>query len=112
MLRTTHLQNIDLWEAWIEFDQTHPEYFGTLYIAGEIETPKKPRHPFIIKKEENPTLSKTLVLHVDLDVCSKGSYGEEVRYSEPLTAIDQYTSVVIYANNEIIMVLRDIEVMI
>ncbi len=42
------IQNdIDLWEVWVEYDQFHPEYFGTLYVHGEIPADKKNSSDFI-----------------------------------------------------------------
>lgn len=112
MLRTTHLQNIDLWEAWIEFDQTHPHYFGVLYIAGEVETKKRSGYPFTVKKDEALGLSNTLVLRLNYDLCEEGNHVEEVIYSEPLLNINQYTSIVIYAQHQIVAVIKDIEVLV
>jgi hypothetical protein len=112
MLQTTHLQNVDLWEAWIEFDQIHPEYFGVLYVAGEVETKKKSGHLVSIVKEQKSALANTLVLYVSYEPCEEDGHLKEIIYSEPLFNISQYTSVVIYAKNEIIAVIKDIEVMV
>lgn len=112
MLQITHLQNIDLWEAWIEFDQLHPQYFGMLYITGEVETKKRSAHPFNISKDEHPSLSNTLVLRLNHELCDEGNYAEEVIYSEPLLNPSQYSSVVIYAGNKIVAVIKDIEVLV
>jgi len=112
MLQTVFLQQTDLWEAWIEFDQTHPQYFGVLYVAGEIETKKKFRNSFKIQKDENPALANTLVLQLNQSGCEGGNYFEEVIYSEPLLNIGQYGSVVIYAHNRIVAVIKEIEVLV
>ena len=29
-------QDVDLWEVWIEYDQFDPDYFGVLYVHGEV----------------------------------------------------------------------------
>jgi len=112
MLQTTHLQQTDLWEAWIEFDPAHPQYFGVLYVAGEIETKRKFRNTFQIKKDENPALANTLVLQLNQSCCEGGNYLEEIIYSEPLRNISQYNSVVIYAHNRIVAVIKEIEVLV
>jgi hypothetical protein len=112
MLRTSQIQNIDLWEAWIEFDQLHPEFFGVLYITGEVATNKRSTQPFYISKEENSSISNTLVLRLNYEISEEGNYTEEVIYSEPLLNINPYTSVVIYAKDNIVAVIKDIEVLV
>jgi hypothetical protein len=99
-------QDLDLWEIWIEYDQFHPEYFGTLYVHGEIET----------NKRTNSTLTKIdkdgHQLNLQLPSSLSGSSCKEVVYSEPIKNLNQYTSVCIYAGNEIIGYFNDIEIMI
>lgn len=102
------LQDINLWEVWIEYDQFHPEYFGTLYVHGEIWTDKKCISPLTKKAAGNrnelilqlPQRSETL------------NYATEVVYSEPIKNLNQYTSVSIYAGDKLIGCFNDIEIMI
>lgn len=103
------LQDTDLWEVWIEFDQSHPEFFGTLYVHGEVTLGKKTRSSLtrIHSKDENqlnlqlPSRSTATLRHT-----------KEVLYSEPIRNPNQYTSVCIYAGNELIGCFNEIEIMI
>lgn len=104
----TTLQDVNLWEVWIEYDQFHPEYFGTLYVHGEIWTDKKAGSSFIkiaADKKEELTLQLPERSH-DLN------YTMEVVYSEPIKNLNQYTSVSIYSGNELIGCFNDIEILI
>lgn len=101
-------QDVDLWEIWIEYDQFHPEYFGTLYVHGEIRADKNTSSSLIkIAANGHNQLS------LQLPVKSSGlNSNREVLYSEPVKNINQYTSVCIYAGNELIGCFSDIEIMI
>jgi len=107
-MRNAIQPDTDLWEIWIEYDQFHPEYFGTLYVHGEIPTDKKTSLSLIkIGTSEDNQLS------LQLPVESSGiSNTKEVLYSEPIRNLNQYTSVCIYAGNELIGCFNDIEIMI
>jgi hypothetical protein len=104
-------QDIDLWEAWIEFDQESPHYFGTLYLIGEVAAAKKDPHPFVIKSVSD-TNKQQLILTVQTTTSAHPSRMAEVVYSEPLTHIDQYSSILIYQDNELIAQIKDIEVLV
>lgn len=101
-------QDLDLWEVWIEYDQFHPEYFGTLYVHGEV----------IINKKASSYLTKIsgkdqYQLNLQLPQKSPGiNSTQEVLYSEPIRNLNQYTSVCIYSGNELIGSFDDIEIMI
>jgi hypothetical protein len=101
-------QDIDLWEIWIEFDQSHPEFFGTLYVHGEVAIDKKMRSSLIRmdSREEGQ-------LNLQIPARSPSfRYTKEVLYSEPIRNPGQYTSVCIYAGQELISCFTDIEIMI
>lgn len=100
-------QDIDLWEVWIEYDQFHPQYFGTLYVHGETATGKK--NGLSLRKISTGGCQLNLQLPV---VSSKNQYTNEVLYSEPIWNLNQYTSVCIYAGNELISCFNDIEILI
>jgi len=103
------IQNdIDLWEVWVEYDQFHPEYFGTLYVHGEIPADKKNSSDFIkIATDSKSELSLQLPERSH-DV----NYTTEVVYSEPIKNLNQYTSVRIYSGKKLIGCFDDIEIMI
>ena len=98
----------DLWEIWIEYDQLHPEYFGILYVHGEIPA----------NEINSSSLSKIAAdsegqLCLQLSATSSTiSYSPEVFYSEPIRNLNQYTSVCIYVGSELIGRFNDIEIII
>ena len=49
MISHQKLQDVDLWEVWIEFDQFNPNNFGTLYVLGEVMTDPRPAKSLIKK---------------------------------------------------------------
>ena len=112
MIQTSKQLNIDLWDAWIEFDQMHPDHFGTLYITGEVEISKKSKQPLTIMKEENTAFTNTLVLRIQNELTETESVVEEVMYSEPLINLNLYTAILIYSGNELIAVMQDIEILV
>ena len=111
MIYHTTQQDLDLWEAWIEFDHEASNRFGTLYVMGEVVVNKKEVHPFIIKRvqEDEP---QTLVLQLQTVHSMTPGKVTEVVYAEPLQNIDQYTSVKIYKDSELLTQIDEIEIMI
>jgi hypothetical protein len=103
------IQNdVSLWEVWIEYDPFHPKYFGTLYVHGEALTDKKSNGSFIrIESGEGHQLTLQLPVRSQSHNSTK-----EVLYSEPISNLNQYTSVCIYEGKELIGCFNDIEVMI
>ena len=107
MLSQLKQQDIDLWEAWIEYDQFNPENFGTLYVIGEIMVDHLSAHADI---EKNCLAdSRQLVLKVPARPTGR-SRTKEILYSEPIQALDQYTAICIYASGELIASFEEIEV--
>lgn len=101
-------QETDLWEVWIEYDQFHPEYFGTLYVHGEIAADKNTSSS-LVKIAANS--GEQLNLRIP-ERQSGLSHTREVLYSEPVRNLNQYSSVCIYAGEELIGCFNDIEIMI
>jgi hypothetical protein len=101
-------QDIDLWEVWIEYDQFHPEYFGTLYVHGEMPSAKNSALSLI---KINPDHSTQLILQLPAR-SSYNTHVREVMYSEQVKNLNQYSSICIYAGNELIGYFNDIEIMI
>jgi len=101
-------QDLALWEVWIEYDQFHPEYFGTLYVHGEVSIDKK-ASSYLTKIADTDQYQ----LNLQLPLKSPGIHTtKEVLYSEPIRNLNQYTSVCIYSGNELIGSFDDIEIMI
>jgi hypothetical protein len=106
-MRNILQQDLDLWEVWIEFDQFHPEHFGTLYVHGEVSTNKSSSSTLIKMDQEGCQLTLKL---------PSGSVGprqmKEVLYSEPIKNLNQYTSVCICEGDNMVALFDDIETMI
>jgi hypothetical protein len=105
------IQEIDLWEAWIEFDHVSPELFGTLYVVGEVLLNKKDSHPYFLKcvTQNEP---ETLMLKIETSTSSALNKIAEMVYSENLENINQYSSIKVYKDNELLVHIEDIEVLI
>lgn len=110
MIKATKHKEIGLWEAWIEFDSITPGYFGMLYVFGEIEMKKALTHPFVLKREQGS--KDELVLKIDPTYISSGAPMQEVLYSEPLFNIDQYASITVFAGEELIEKIEEIEILV
>ena len=100
-------QDVDLWEVWIEYDQFDADYFGVLYVHGEVFSGKGSTQTLI---KINPDHSTQLILQLPAKTSSWHTC--EVLYSEPVKNLNQYSSVCIYAGSELIGCFNDIEIMI
>ena len=105
---TIQLQDVDLWEAWIEYDQFNPTHFGTLYILGEIMIETGSAGPLITKGYDSEA---QLVLNVPPQPHGR-SRMKEVLYSEPVKSLNQYKGISIYSGEALIARLEDIEVLV
>jgi hypothetical protein len=111
MIHQTIQQDIDLWEAWIEFDPIAKNCFGILYIMGEVIVDKKENHPFIIKcvQDKEP---HTLILKIQTATSAKPTRPAEVVFAEPLQNIDQYSCIKIYNGEKLLTQIDEIEVLV
>ncbi len=108
-MTSSPIEDIGLWEAWVEYDQFDPNCFGTLYIIGEISTEHTVSRPFTKLDTSN---KKQLVLQVPAVPSARRVRMKEVLFSEPIKSIDAYTSIHIYAGDELIASFNEIEIMI
>ena len=108
MISQEKLQDIDLWEVWIEFDQFDPSHFGTLYVLGEIMINPRSRESLIRKIDHE---GGQLILQVP-DRPVGRSRMKEVLYSEPVDNLLQYSSVSVFAGTELIASVDHIEVLV
>jgi len=107
-MMNTIQQDTDLWEVWIEFDQSHPEHFGTLYVHGEVAIEKKG-----CSSLTKMDTSESSQLNLQLPECSSTFHQvKEVLYSEPIANPNQYTSVCIYSGTELVSCFNEIEIII
>lgn len=108
MIEPINLYETGLWEAWIEYDQYHPNYFGTLYIHGEVHGAKTCACHFKkIETAEGHCLKLQLPSTPETHRRTN-----EVFYSEPIRNLNQYSSIQVFAGNELIACFDEIEVMI
>jgi hypothetical protein len=107
-MRNQVQEDLDLWEAWIEYDQLDPEHFGTLYVHGEVRSRQKydPLLSKIINRPDNK-----LILHMSSSTTGSNRT-KEVFYAEPVKNLNQYTSIFVYANEKLIARFNDIEILI
>ena len=113
MIYQTLQQEVDLWEAWIEFDHVSPSHFGTLYVIGEVMSGNRERKP-VIRKEVQEEMPSQLILHIQScpDPASVRLKNTEVMYSETIKTVNPYRSVLIYRDGELVASVDDIEIVI
>jgi hypothetical protein len=109
MITQLKQQDIDLWEAWIEYDQFNPEHFGTLYVVGDILTDQKQTE--VILKKKNDDEGKQLILEIPERQIGRKRM-REASYSEPIEDLNQYTSICIYSGTDLVARFDEIEVLI
>ncbi len=105
------LNNIDLWEAWIDMQNTGANERGTLYIIGDVVVNNRILRPFLIKKESGVQPKDELFLEVIPHVISENGHSVEVFYSEDLKSPNQYKSISIFSGNMMIARITEIEVL-
>jgi hypothetical protein len=112
MIYNHPVQNeIDLWEAWIEFDHEHPKAFGTLYVLGEIIADKK-TYKYNFVQNVDPAEPHRLILQVYTSPVINGTKQVEVSWSETVSSAHIYSSVVIYVNDELVSEIDDLEIVV
>ena len=106
MLIESKPQNVDLWEAWIDM-QTSSSSAATLYLIGDVFTDDRLAQPFFIKKKN--ASADVLALQIMPGITSEDGYITEIMYAEDLLEVDQYSAIHIYAENELVTKIQDIE---
>jgi hypothetical protein len=106
MIAETTLPHVDLWDAWIDL-QTK-ENIPMLYVMGNVCTVNRNTKPRFIKKAFQE--ANVLVLEIDSSIAEEG-YENEIMHAEELTNIDQYKSVYIYANRQLVARILELEVL-
>ena len=107
MIKQLQLQEQDVWEAWIEFDQFSP-HFGILYIWGEFPSGKNGK----VFTRKLQTRSGTQLL-IQLPEASEGRHRtREYNFSESLSNPLQYESILVYSGKELVARFTEIEIVI
>ena len=108
MISQLKLQEQDVWEAWVEFDQFCPNHFGTLYISGEVAA-----HGELRSWSRTIETDYGTQLVIELPSRPEGRCRlKEFFYAEPIQSPGFYHSVCIYAGNELVTRFQEIEVLI
>lgn len=107
MLIETKQQNVDLWEVWVDMQTSTNGNAATLYLIGDVFTDNRLNQPYFIKKPNRDP--GVLSLELFPGVASEDGYVTEVMYSEELKHIDQYSTIMIFAGDELVTRIQDIE---
>ena len=107
MLIQPKQQNVDLWEAWIDLQTANNGGGATLYLIGDVFTNNVFAKPFFKKRED--FIPEVLSLEILPGIDSEDGYVTEIVYSEDLQKVDQYKTIFIYAGNELVTQIQDIE---
>ena len=107
----TLIQDLELWEAWIEFDHLLTNRFGMLYVLGEAPVNGSEKIVRMIKTVDENDPGK-LILTIPGNHLSGKVKMKEVIYSEPVARIGQYHTIVINWGNELFLEINDIEVLV
>jgi hypothetical protein len=108
----TKNNSLDLWEAWIDMQDSGKSGRGTLYIIGDVLVSNRILRPFLLKKETSPPAKEELILEVIPHIISERGQAVEVFYSEELTSPNQYKTITIYSGNMVMAQITEIEVLI
>lgn len=109
MIQEAKQVNIDLWEAWIDLQSPGKLDGGTLYVTGDVFTTDDFLQPFFVKRTNKSAGSGELVLEIIPNLISEEGYIAELMYSEDLEDVDRYQRISIYAGNQLLTTLTDIE---
>ncbi len=107
MLIQSKQQNVDLWEAWIDMQTASNSGSATLYLIGDIFSDSVLTKPFFRKRKHS--IPDVLSLEILPGITSEEGYVTEIMYSEELQQVDQYKTIFIYAGNELVTQIQDIE---
>lgn len=107
MITDLQQQDVDLWEVWIDVQSTETESRYTLYVMGDVFTNDKLSLPYFRKKEV--ANKNVLALEILPGITSEDGYVTEILYAEELETVNQYACIVIYAGDELITTITDIE---
>lgn len=102
-------QYIDLWEAWIDLQSPLRSTGGTLYLIGDVFMNSQFIQPYFVKKSSPVNNPQMLELEIISGEISDEAYVTEIMYSEDLENVNKYDIIKIYANNELVKTIWEIE---
>ena len=98
---------VDLWEAWIDMQDTPGSYM--LYVVGDICLAHHKKAPVLLKKSVQGAAASHLILEVMPGMDAQQGRLTEIGYAEHIADIHQYQQISICAGEEIIACIPDIE---
>ena len=107
----TLIQDLELWESWIEFDHLNSTRFGILYVLGEAPVHAKENIVRMIKTVDETDPGKLILTIPDYRMTGRVKM-KEVIYSEPVPRIGHYHTIIIYKGTEFFAEINDIEVLV
>lgn len=107
MITQPKQQDVDLWEAWIDLQSTDSGNRFTLYVVGDVFIHDPVTQPYFTKRSHEN--SRTLSLEIQPAITSEEGYVTEILYAEELDAMDRYDTIIIYAGDQLVTTITDIE---
>lgn len=107
MISELKKQDVDLWEAWIDLETTNEADCPTLYVVGDVFTDDRLAQPYFIKR--NHADPSVLALEILPGIASEDGYVTEILYAEELEHFNQYQTILIFVQGEVISRIKDIE---
>lgn len=102
-------QEIDLWDAWIEFEHSESNQFGTLYVIGEAGAARHQPKPVLFKVAGSEEGFLVLALCNDHSTAGRRT---EVFFSEKIPQLHTYRGIRIYKDSTLVNEISDIEVLV
>ena len=109
MTTNTQIQNIDLWEAWVDMQGTRDGAAPIVYVIGEICVNNTILEPRFEKMPAPAGMENQLVLQIVPNILSEEGLETEILYAEDLKQPHQYKGVTVFAGNEIVVEMNTLE---
>lgn len=109
MTTNTQIQNIDLWEAWIDMQGTRDGAAPILYVIGEICVNNTILEPRFEKIAPPAGMENHLVLQIVPNILSEEGLETEILYAEDLKQPYQYAGVTVFCGNAVIVEMNTLE---
>lgn len=109
MITNIKIQNIDLWEAWVDMQDTAEKTTATLYVIGDVCVNNAILEPRFEKVHNYPGLEGRLVLQIVPNILSEEGLDTEILYAEELDQPNQYSGITVLAGGEVVVEMDDLE---
>lgn len=109
MTKDYPLQSTELWDAWIDLQSPDEQAAATLYVIADVMVSHTLVEPRLVKKNNALASSRELVLEITPNSLCEEGIAMEVLYAENLQDLNQYDVISVYAGNELIARIDEIE---